>query len=75
MKAKLTAVALFSLLAAACGGSPNDPGVGGVTKAEAQALNDAAAKLDEATPTPRLDLPTAEPVPAKAAEATKVRPK
>jgi len=26
--------------------SPNDPGVGGVTRSEAEALNDAAAMLD-----------------------------
>lgn len=32
---------------AACGASDNDPGVGGVTAGEAQALNDAAEMLDQ----------------------------
>jgi hypothetical protein len=40
------------LLLAACGGSPNDPGVGGVTRSEADALNDAAEMLDEDGPPP-----------------------
>jgi hypothetical protein len=34
------------LLALAGCNSPNDPGVGGVTRSEAEALNDAAAMLD-----------------------------
>ncbi|MFM2099782.1 MAG: hypothetical protein RLZZ366_1321 [Pseudomonadota bacterium] len=67
MKCNLTFLALISLSVAACGGSPNDPGVGGVTKAEAEALNEAAAKLDEATPPPRLDLPAEDSGPAKTA--------
>jgi hypothetical protein len=33
------------LVLSACS-SPNDPGVGGVTRSEAEALNDAAAMLD-----------------------------
>jgi hypothetical protein len=32
---------------AGCGGSPNDPGEGGVTKAEAEALDQAAEQLDQ----------------------------
>lgn len=35
-----------SMLLTACGASDNDPGVGGVTAGEAQALNDAAEMLD-----------------------------
>jgi hypothetical protein len=34
------------LLALAGCNAPNDPGVGGVTRSEAEALNDAAAMLD-----------------------------
>ncbi len=67
MKSKLIFPVLLSLSVVACGGSPNDPGVGGVTKAEAEALNEAATKLDEATPPPRLDLPVEDSGPAKTA--------
>lgn len=38
---------------AACG-SPNDPGVGGVTKAEAEQLNEAAEALNQDKPPPSL---------------------
>ncbi len=41
---RLTLISL--LLALAACNSPNDPGVGGVTRSEAEALNDAAAMLD-----------------------------
>jgi len=34
-------------LLAGCGPSPNAPGVGGVTKAQAEELNQAAESLDE----------------------------
>ena len=37
----------------ACG-SPNDPGVGGVTKAEAEQLNEAAEALNQDSPPPRV---------------------
>lgn len=43
IKASLLVPLLAAL--AACN-SPNDPGVGGVTRSEAEALNDAAAMLD-----------------------------
>ncbi len=43
--------AIFSL--AACG-SPNDPGVGGVTKAEAEQLNEAAEALNQNVLPPRV---------------------
>ncbi len=39
-------MALPLLLLAGCGGSPNDPGEGGVTRAEADALDQAAEQLD-----------------------------
>jgi hypothetical protein len=48
---RITIVAALLLLAG-CGGSPNDPGVGGVTRGEAEALNDAAAMLDQTEPPP-----------------------
>jgi len=34
---------------ASCGPSPNAPGPGGVTKAQAEELNEAAATLDQRT--------------------------
>ncbi len=34
------------LLFAACDGAPDDPGPGGVSNADAKALDEAAAKLD-----------------------------
>jgi len=40
------AVMLVSLVLAGCGPGANDPGPGGVTVGEAQALDDAAAMLD-----------------------------
>lgn len=40
-------MALLLLPLAACGGSPNDPGEGGVTRAEADALDQAAEQLDQ----------------------------
>jgi hypothetical protein len=42
-------------VATLCGcGSPNDPGVGGVTKAEAEQLNEAAESLNQNVPPPRV---------------------
>lgn len=35
---------------AACGNAPNDPGPGGVSNADADALDEAAAKLDRVDP-------------------------
>jgi hypothetical protein len=48
---RIVSVVMFLALAG-CGGSPNDPGVGGVTRSEAQALNDAAEMLDQTEPPP-----------------------
>ncbi len=42
------AVALIGMTAS-CGVSPNAPGVGGVTKGQAQELNQAADSLDQRT--------------------------
>ncbi len=47
---RLIVLALSGVLTAC--GSPNDPGVGGVTRSEAQALNDAAIMLDNNAVTP-----------------------
>ena len=55
----ITAIALAAVLVA-CGGGPNDPGVGGVTRGEADALNDAAAMLDDQSITPSLTNDTTE---------------
>ena len=52
------------LMLAACGGGPNDPGVGGVTQGEADALNDAAAMLDQSAPPPSVLNTTAPATPA-----------
>ncbi len=41
--------ALAASALAACGAADNDPGPGGVTKGEAQALDDAAAMLEDTT--------------------------
>lgn len=47
---KLIALAALATL---CGcGSPNDPAVGGVTKAEAEQLNEAASSLNQNVPPP-----------------------
>ena len=43
---------------AGCGGSPNDPGEGGVTRAEADALDQAAEKLDEQSTQQNISQPT-----------------
>jgi len=40
------AVAILTLMLAACGGAPDDPGPGGVSNSDADALDEAAAKLD-----------------------------
>jgi hypothetical protein len=37
---------LLLALLSACGGSPSDPGPGGVSNDDAKALDEAAAKLD-----------------------------
>jgi hypothetical protein len=42
------------ILVTACGSAPNDPAIGGVTRGEAEALNDAAEMLDQTEPPPRL---------------------
>lgn len=42
---------------AGCGGSPNDPGEGGVTKAEADALDRAAETVDRQQPSTNLNAP------------------
>jgi hypothetical protein len=55
MKPLLLCIVL--LAASGCGFSPNDPGEGGVTKAEAEALNEAAATLDKTQPIPNLSAP------------------
>jgi hypothetical protein len=51
----------------ACG-SPNDPGVGGVTKAEAEQLNEAAEALNQDKPPPSLakDAESSAPLPPNA---------
>ncbi|WP_108810951.1 hypothetical protein [Sphingorhabdus sp. Alg231-15] len=46
MKKRLS-ICIFSLSLAACGPAQNDPGPGGVTVGEAQALDEAAEMLDE----------------------------
>jgi hypothetical protein len=62
---RLTTV--MALLALGACSSPNDPGVGGVTRSEAEALNDAAAMLDN-----NAVVPVAEPgLPGNAAAAQK----
>ena len=50
MRMKLLMVALAIALTGC--GSPNDPGVGGVTKAEAEQLNEAAEMLNQDKPPP-----------------------
>ena len=40
------AILFLALSLAACGAAPNDPGPGGVSNSDAQALDEAAAKLD-----------------------------
>jgi hypothetical protein len=42
----LLALICFTLALSACGGAPSDPGPGGITNEDAQALDEAAAKLD-----------------------------
>ncbi len=42
---RVYAITVLALALSACG-SPNDPGVGGVTRREADALNDAATMVD-----------------------------
>jgi hypothetical protein len=44
----------------ACG-SPNDPGVGGITRSEAEALNDAASMVDNNAVAPVPEPPRAKP--------------
>ncbi len=63
-------VLLLVMLVAGCGSAPNDPAVGGVTRGEAEALNDAAAMLDQNEPPPLLtndleNAPTAPTPPEK----------
>ena len=54
---RIVLLALPLMLVAGCGGSPNDPGVGGVTKTEADALDRAAEQLDESDPPPSVSQP------------------
>jgi len=55
----ITRLLTASLLAAlASCSSPNDPGVGGVTRSEAEALNDAASMLDNNAVEPVAATPT-----------------
>ena len=44
---KLASFLLLLCALVACGPAPNDPGPGGVTVSEAEALDEAAAMLDE----------------------------
>ena len=44
------AVLSLAVLLAACGAAPDDPGPGGVSNSDAQALDEAAAKLDRVDP-------------------------
>lgn len=44
---RLVRMLLPALLLGGCSGSPNDPGEGGVTRAEADALDQAAKQLDQ----------------------------
>ena len=53
----------FALSTLAACGSPNDPGVGGVTKAEAEQLNEAAEALNQGKPPPSLSNDTASQAP------------
>ncbi len=46
MALRLLCIFIASACLAGCGSSPNAPGVGGVTKAQAEELNQAAADLD-----------------------------
>ena len=50
MHRKFLLVALAAVLTGC--GSPNDPGVGGVTKAEAEQLNESAEMLNQDKPPP-----------------------
>ena len=54
---RILTLVLPLMLAAGCGGSPNDPGEGGVTKAEADALDRAAEQLDQPEPPPSVSQP------------------
>ncbi len=54
---KVFLLIILALASAGCGLSPNDPGEGGVTKAEAEQLNVAAATLDKTQPIPNLSAP------------------
>jgi hypothetical protein len=60
---KLRFLAVLTLAALASCGSPNDPGVGGVTKAEAEQLNEAAEELNQDKPPPSVTQDLAPPVP------------
>lgn len=54
-------LALPLLFVTGCGGSPNDPGEGGVTRAEADALDQAAETLDAQQSAPNLNTSDAKP--------------
>lgn len=53
MKLRFPYLVVAVSMISACG-SPNDPGVGGVTKAEAEQLNEAAEALNQNKPPPSL---------------------
>jgi hypothetical protein len=57
MRRSVLMVLPLSILAG-CGGSPNDPGEGGVTRAEADALDQAAAQLDASSARQTVGQPT-----------------
>ncbi len=59
---RLRWVAALAAIGLAGCGSPNDPGVGGVTKAEAEQLNEAAEELNQDTPPPSV-VQAAKPTP------------
>jgi hypothetical protein len=56
-----------ALSLSACG-SPNDPDVGGVTKAEAEQLNEAAEALNQNSPPPSVSDNNGQPAPKPAAK-------
>lgn len=66
-------VAVLMMPLAACGTAPNDPGVGGVTRSEANALNDAAQMLDQNVPP--ISLTDGEAAAAQTPPQTPVPPK
>jgi hypothetical protein len=62
MKVRILFLAVLVSALAACG-NPNDPGVGGVTRAEAEQLNEAAEALNQDKPPPSLATDTGSEAP------------